>query len=59
MPGGVEYVGLRVRTVHETGNWLVITDCFNAFNQHCEKGGDSCGGGQLCASAHAVSDQML
>ena len=32
VPGGVEYVGLRARTLHETGNWLVITDCSNAFN---------------------------
>ena len=30
--GGVEHVGLRARTLHETGNWLVLTDCSNAFN---------------------------
>ncbi|CAN0554696.1 unnamed protein product, partial [Laminaria digitata] len=32
VPGGVEHVGLRARTLHETGNWLVRTDCSNAFN---------------------------
>ena len=32
VPGGVELVGLRARTLHETGNWLVLTDCSNAFN---------------------------
>ena len=25
-------MGLRARTLHETGNWLVITDCSNAIN---------------------------
>ena len=25
-------MGLRARTLHETGNWLVITDCSNADN---------------------------
>ena len=30
--GGVEHVGLRARMLHETGNWLVLTDCSNAFN---------------------------
>ena len=28
----MENVGLRARTLHETVNWLVITDCYNAFN---------------------------
>ncbi|CAN0452726.1 unnamed protein product, partial [Laminaria digitata] len=32
VPGGVEHVGLRARTLHETCNWLVLTDCSNAFN---------------------------
>ena len=32
VPGGEEHVELRARTLHETGNWLVITDCSNAFN---------------------------
>ncbi|CAN0448122.1 unnamed protein product, partial [Laminaria digitata] len=32
VPGGVEHVGLRARTLHETSNWLVLTDCSNAFN---------------------------
>ena len=32
VPGGVEHVGLRARTLHETGDWLVLTDCSNAFN---------------------------
>ena len=32
VPGGVEHVGLRARMLHETGNWLVLTDCSNAFN---------------------------
>ena len=31
-PGGVGHVSLRARTLHETGNWLVLTDCSNAFN---------------------------
>ena len=31
-PGGVEHVGLTARTLHEMGNWLVLTDCSNAFN---------------------------
>ena len=31
-PGGVEHVELRARRLHETGNWLVLTDCSNAFN---------------------------
>ena len=32
--GGVGHVGLRARMPHETGNctWLIIPDCFNAFN---------------------------
>ncbi|CAM9171120.1 unnamed protein product, partial [Laminaria digitata] len=30
--GGKEHMGLRARTLHETGNWLVLTDCPNAFN---------------------------
>ena len=32
VPGGAEHVGLRARTLHETGNWLVIADSSNAFN---------------------------
>ena len=32
VPGGVEHVGLRARMLHETGDWLVLTDCSNAFN---------------------------
>ena len=32
VPGGVEHVGLGARTPPETGNWLVLTDCPNAFN---------------------------
>ena len=32
VPGGVEHVSLRARTLHETSNWLVLTDCSNAFN---------------------------
>ena len=32
VPGGVEHLRLRARTLHETSNWLVITDCSNAFN---------------------------
>ncbi|CAM9349249.1 unnamed protein product, partial [Laminaria digitata] len=30
--GGVEHMGLRARTLHETGNWLVLTDGPFAFN---------------------------
>ncbi|CAN0542244.1 unnamed protein product, partial [Laminaria digitata] len=34
VPGGVEHMGLRARTLHETGNWLVLTDCpFNAVKR--------------------------
>ena len=32
VPGGVEHVGLRARTLHQTGNSVVIIDCSNAFN---------------------------
>ena len=32
VPGGVEHVSLRARTLHETSNWLVLSDCSNAFN---------------------------
>ncbi|CAM9898720.1 unnamed protein product [Laminaria digitata] len=32
VPGGVEHASLRARTLHETGNWLVVTDCSNSFN---------------------------
>ncbi|CAN0499195.1 unnamed protein product [Laminaria digitata] len=32
VPGGVGHMGLRARTLHETGNWLVLTDCPNTFN---------------------------
>ena len=30
--GGVEQVALRARVHHEARNWLILTDCFNAFN---------------------------
>ena len=30
--GGVEHVGLRTITLHETSTWLVLKDCSNAFN---------------------------
>ena len=56
VPGGVEHVGLRARTLHETGNWLVINDCSNDLNT--VKNG-ACGGSQLCPSAHAVCGQVL
>ena len=32
VPGGAEHVGLRARTLHETGNWLADTDRSTAFN---------------------------
>ena len=32
VPGGVEHVDLRAGTLHETGNWLVLTDCSDAIN---------------------------
>ena len=32
VPAGVEHMGFRARTLHETGNWLVLTDCPHAFN---------------------------
>ena len=32
VPGGVEHIRLRARTQPETANWLVLTDCCNAFN---------------------------
>ena len=32
VPGGVEHVSLRARTVHETGNWLVLVAWSNALN---------------------------
>ena len=30
--GGVEQVALRARARHAASNWLILTDCFNAFN---------------------------
>ena len=30
--GGVEQVALRARVHHEAKNWLILTDCSNAFN---------------------------
>ena len=32
VPGRVVHLGLRARTLHETGKLLVVTDCSNAFN---------------------------
>ena len=32
VPGGVEHMELRARTLHEAGNWLVVDDCSKAFN---------------------------
>ena len=32
VPGGVGHVSVRARTLPETSNWLVHTDCSNAFN---------------------------
>ena len=32
VPGRVDHVSLRARTLHETGDWLVLTDSSNAFN---------------------------
>ena len=32
VPAAVQHVGLRAQTLHKTGNWLLITDCSNAFN---------------------------
>ena len=32
VPGAAEHVGLRARTLHLTGNWVVLTDCFNGFH---------------------------
>ena len=29
---GVEQVALRARVHHEAKNWLILTDCSNAFN---------------------------
>ena len=30
--GGLEQVALRARVHHEARNWLILTDCSNAFN---------------------------
>ena len=30
--GGVEQAALRARMHHEAKNWLILTDCSNAFN---------------------------
>ena len=32
VPGGVEHVRIRARTLHETSNWLVLPSCSNTFN---------------------------
>ena len=58
VPGGVGYVGLRVRTLHETANWLVITDCSNYFNT-VKRTAVLAEVAKLRASAHDISSQML
>ncbi|CAN0439236.1 unnamed protein product, partial [Scytosiphon promiscuus] len=30
--GGVERVAMEAQLVHQTGNWIIQTDCSNAFN---------------------------
>ena len=30
--GGVERVAMEAQVVHQTGHWIVATDCSNAFN---------------------------
>ena len=30
--GGVERVAMKAQVVHQTGHWIVATDCSNAFN---------------------------
>ena len=32
VPCGVGHVNLGAKTLHEAGNWLVLTDCSNAVN---------------------------
>ena len=32
VPRRFEDVGVRARALHETGNWIMLTDCPNAFN---------------------------
>ncbi|CAN0303380.1 unnamed protein product, partial [Ectocarpus fasciculatus] len=32
VPGGVERVAMEAQLVHQTGNWIIQTDCSNAFN---------------------------
>ena len=32
VPGGVEHLGFRQRALHDTDNWLVLTDCSNTVN---------------------------
>lgn len=31
--GGVEHARLRERVVHETDNWIIITDCSDSINE--------------------------
>lgn len=50
VPGRVEHVELRVRTLQETGNWLVLRDCSNAFHA-VKKNGGVRRGSKLRASA--------
>ena len=61
LPRGGEYVGLRARTLHEVGNWFVISDLSSVFNvaKRTAVLADLCGLGQLCGSAHADGGQVL
>ena len=43
--GVVEQVALRARVHHEAINWLILTDCSNAFKDD----GSACRGGHLSA----------
>ena len=56
--GGVEQVALRARVHHEEKNWLILTDCSNAFNTS-EADCYACGGSHLRAGAYNVRGKML
>ena len=30
--GGVDHIAMKAQAVHQTGNWIIQTDCTNAFN---------------------------
>ena len=55
--GGGKQVALRARVHHEAKNWLILTDCSNAFNSEVD--GYARGGRYLRAGAYTVRGKLL